>query len=300
MSSSQGQAQPGQAQHGAGGCAGPTACGLVWGRWCLARTGREPRERRALHQAASATATAKAAPGRRAPPRGRGAAIARLHDLCVADCLPLQRETVARQHQPLSPALGATIVVLVKVGAGLHDLNEVDVNMLRAIRGCLSGGRYRAGGRAWAEAAHRCHQKSQRAPCQKSSKLEAPPLGDNSPVCAADSWLLVPVRIALSSLFSSRFRLAQFYRHTPLAGSRRRCMGFSLIQSSLQAELLLRYVTFRYVTFRYVTLRSPSALITSFPCAPGVTSVGPGSSPGRTDPTPTHGAPRRASWAAKG
>ena len=182
MSSSQGQAQPGQAQHGAGGCAGPNACGLVWGRWCLARTGREARERRALHQAASATATAKAAPGRRAPPRGRGAAIARLHDLCVADCLPLQRETVARQHQPLSPALGATIVVLVKVGAGLHDLNEVDVNMLRAIRGCLSGGRYRAGGRAWAEAAHRCHQKSQRAPCQKSSKLDPRPLGD-TPCC---------------------------------------------------------------------------------------------------------------------
>ena len=180
MSSSQGQAQPGQAQHGAGGCTGPTACGLVWGRWCLARTGREARERRALHQAASATATAKAAPGRRAPPRGRGAAIARLHDLCVADCLPLQRETVARQHQPLSPALGATIVVLVKVGAGLHDLNEVDVNMLRAIRGCLSGGRYRAGGRAWAEAAHRCHQNSQRAPCQKSSKLDPRPAGDNS------------------------------------------------------------------------------------------------------------------------
>ena len=179
MSSSQGQAQPGQAQHGAGGCAGPTACGLVWGRWCLARTGREARERRALHQAASATATAKAAPGRRAPPRGRGAAIARLHDLCVADCAPLQRETVVRQHQPLSPALGATIVVLVKVGAGLHDLNEVDVNMLRAIRGCLSGGRYRAGGRAWAEAAHRCHQNSLRAPSQKSSNW-TPPLGDNS------------------------------------------------------------------------------------------------------------------------
>ena len=152
--------------------------------------------------------------------------------------------------------------------------------MLRAIRGCLSGGRYRAGGRAWAEAAHRCHQKSQRAPCQKSSKLEAPPLGDNSPVCAADSWLLVPVRIALSSLFSSRFRLAQFYRHTPLAGSRRRCMGFSLIQSSLQAELLLRYVTFRYVTFRYVTLRSPSAKVTSVRYAPLAMPY-------------THGAPRR-------
>ena len=190
MSSSQGQAQPGQAQHGAGGCAGPTACGLVWGRWCLARTGREARERRALHQAASATATAKAAPGRRAPPRGRGAAIARLHDLCVADCLPLQRETVARQHQPLSPALGATIVVLVKVGAGLHDLNEVDVNMLRAIRGCLSGGRYRAGGRAWAEAAHRCHQNSQRAPCQKSSKLDPRPVGDNSLLPESSSWTL--------------------------------------------------------------------------------------------------------------
>ena len=145
-----GAAGPGAAR--GGGCAGPTACGLVWGRWCLARTGREARERCALHQAASAAATAKAAPGRRAPPRGRGAAIAGLHDLCVADCAPLQRETVVRQHQPFSPALGATIVVLVKVGAGLHDLNEVDVNMLRAIRGCLSGGRYRAGGRGWAEA----------------------------------------------------------------------------------------------------------------------------------------------------
>ena len=234
MSSSQGQAQPGQAQHGAGGCAGPTACGLVWGRWCLARTGREARERRALHQAASATATAKAAPGRRAPPRGRGAAIARLHDLCVADCLPLQRETVARQHQPLSPALGATIVVLVKVGAGLHDLNEVDVNMLRAIRGCLSGGRYRAGGRAWAEAAHRCHQNSQRAPCQKSSKLDPGPVGDNSLLLprrrSAASTVQLPTllqRILVS------FRHPQFYRHTPLAGSRRRLYGF---QSSLHHQ----------------------------------------------------------------
>ena len=226
MSSSQGQAQPGQAQHGAGGCAGPTACGLVWGRWCLARTGREARERRALHQAASAAATAKAAPGRRAPPRGRGAAITGLHDLRVADCLPLQRETVARQHQPLSPALGATIVVLVKVGAGLHDLNEVDVNMLRAIRGCLSGGRYRAGGRAWAEAAHRCHQNSQRAPCQKSSKLDPRPLGDNSLLRALHD-------LSAACTATNSFRHPQFYRHTPLAGSRRRLYG---LQSSLHHQ----------------------------------------------------------------
>ena len=233
MSSSQGQAQPGQAQHGAGGCAGPTACGLVWGRWCLARTGREARERRALHQAASATATAKAAPGRRAPPRGRGAAIARLHDLCVADCLPLQRETVARQHQPLSPALGATIVVLVKVGAGLHDLNEVDVNMLRAIRGCLSGGRYRAGGRAWAEAAHRCHQNSLRAPSQKSSNWTPPrektpflwtgSRGSCNPCPVLSSFSrLVSARSILPTHATRRFSTSAVWRLSLLSCSRQK------------------------------------------------------------------------------
>ena len=234
MSSSQGQAQPGQVQHGAGGCAGPTARGLVWGRWCLARTGREARERRALHQAASAAATAKAAPGRRAPPRGRGAAITGLHDLRVADCLPLQRETVARQHQPLSPALGATIVVLVKVGAGLHDLNEVDVNMLRAIRGCLSGGRYRAGGRGWAEAAHRCHQNSQRAPSQKSSNWTPPREINSLP-------LKVPaIPAQCFPAFLVLFRLAQFYRHTPLAGSRRRLYGGLAFSRALVKQRRLR------------------------------------------------------------
>ena len=47
MSSSQGQAQPGQAQHGAGGCACPTACGLVWGGGAW-RAPEEKRENDAL------------------------------------------------------------------------------------------------------------------------------------------------------------------------------------------------------------------------------------------------------------
>ena len=254
MSSSQGQAQPGQAQHGAGGCAGPTACGLVWGRGCLAGTGREPRERRALHQAASATATAKAAPGRRAPPRGRGAAIARLHDLRVADCLPLQRETVARQHQPLSPALGATIVVLVKVGAGLHDLNEVDVNMLRAIRGCLSGGRYRAGGRAWAEAAHRCHQRASERPA-KSLRNWKRPRSEITPLSAPRThgcWFLYELlfraysRLGFGSLNSTDTR-----RSPVLDGAVWASVLFSLLSKQSCCYVTLRFVTLRFVTLRY-------------------------------------------------
>ena len=203
--------QPGQAQHGAVGCAGSTARGLVWGRWCLARTGREARERCALHQAASAAATAKAAPGRRAPPRGRGAAIAGLHDLCVADCAPLQRETVVRQHQPLAPALGATVVVLVKVGTGLHDLNEVDVDMLRAIRGCLSGGRYRAGRRAWAEAGPPL--PSQWPNSNLGHPREQLPLASGLSRRPSSSPSLFP---ACSRLISA----PSFYALTPLAGSR--------------------------------------------------------------------------------